>query len=70
MTSKYDFYWKGKLLALKELLRFARQQGESSPLDLSGIQGYGGRGNWHGVVEVSGDGVKLGDMAHECGYGP
>ncbi len=69
LASKYDFYWKGKLPAIKDLLRFAKQQGESSPLDVSDIQGYGDRGNWRGVVEVSGDSVKLGDMAHAKSLG-
>ncbi len=69
MASKYDFYWKGKLSDLKELLRFAKQQGESSPLDVSDIQSYGARGSWYGMVEVSGDGVKLGHMAHAKSLG-
>lgn len=69
MTSKYDFFWCNKLALLSQLLNEAYEKGESRPVDISDIQGYGDRSNWQGIVEVSRETIKKGEMAHAKSLG-
>ncbi|MFX1487030.1 MAG: hypothetical protein ACFFBS_08065 [Promethearchaeota archaeon] len=69
MGSKYDKYWKGRLDSVKRLINEAFETGLSSSLDVSDLQNYGKRGSWHGIVEISKQGLRLGGMAHAKSLG-
>ena len=69
MASKYDLYWQKKVDVLRKLLMEAYQMEESAPVDVSDIQAHGERRSWHGVVEVSEEGLKKGEMAHAKSLG-
>lgn len=69
MASKYDRYWQANLNALASLLREAYERGSSRTHDVSGIQQYGNRGSWYGVVELFPSGIRKGDMAHAHALG-
>ncbi len=69
MASKYDLYWQNKVDVLRKLLMEANQMGESTPVDVSDIQVHGERRSWHGIVEVSQEGLKKGEMAHAKSLG-
>jgi len=69
MPGKYDAYWRSKLNEIRSLLDKAYRHGTSGTLDVSDIQPYGDRKDWHGVVEVSKDGFQRGEMAHARSLG-
>jgi len=64
MSSKYDAYWQNKLDEISQLLKEAYKHGKSSELDVSDLQNYGRRSNWYGIVEISKNGLRKGEMAH------
>jgi hypothetical protein len=69
MASKYESYWQSKIQDIKRLLGEAYANGTSSELDISGIQSYGQRNSWHGVVDVFRDHIGKGETAHARSLG-
>jgi len=69
MSSKYDLYWQENLNRVKQLIEEAYKNGTSDEVDVHDIQGYGDRNSWYGIVEVSTEGVRKGEMAHAKSLG-
>jgi hypothetical protein len=52
--SKYDDYWQNNVEAILGLLDEARTKGESTPLDLAGLDEFGERQSWYGRLDLRG----------------